>query len=52
MEPSPGNHGAKTTEPEVYPGTQEYFTMEPGSELWQPETFTGQPWNQVQTTRK
>ncbi len=32
MKPSQGNHGAKTTEPEVYPGTQEYFAMEPGSE--------------------
>ncbi len=30
MESSPGNRGTKPTEPEVYPGNQEDFTMEPG----------------------
>ncbi len=32
MEPSPGNNGTKPTEPELYPGNQEDFAMEPGSE--------------------
>ncbi len=59
QETSPGNHGSKSREPWIefrqlrtfLPGNHWGMCMEQGSDCRQPETFTRQPWNQVQGFR-